>query len=136
MIKVIVLFLMFFPIIAFAALWIILYLVDEWTEVDYITQYPLENCLEYMKHDNIYDVYDYEWEENEGRYFITFTNVKHYGAPFDIRKPVFEVIFESVENGTKIKVIYLKKIIAPGPIVGWEQVNTFWKKKLNAEESK
>ena len=31
----------------------------------YITNYSLDLCLEYMKHDNIYDRFKYVWEKKE-----------------------------------------------------------------------
>lgn len=38
----------------------------------YVADYSLDLCLEYMKHDNVYDRFSYKWEEKEDYYLITF----------------------------------------------------------------
>lgn len=103
----------------------------------YITQYPINLCLEYMKHDNVYDFYEYDWEEINGIYYITLNKIRNsptsgWGGP----RPEFEVKFNSVVNGTKIEIIYLPNCIAPIPLgVSVKDMNLFWKTKLDAEES-
>lgn len=38
----------------------------------YKSRYPIDLCLAYMKNDNINDVFEYTWEECEGKYCITY----------------------------------------------------------------
>lgn len=128
----IAIFLVLLPILAICFLWLGLYIADDGNEFFYITQYPVDICLDYMKHENMYDLFDYTWEEIGGRYFITFIKRKSNVKPFNMPKPVFEVVFTSVDRETKIKVIYLKSYSAPVPLIGIENVDLFWNKKLNA----
>ena len=65
----------------------------------YLSNYSLDLCLEYMKHDNIYDKFSYKWEKTEENdYFITFIEYKNSILSLaNSPKPTFRVIFEKIE---------------------------------------
>ena len=99
----------------------------------YETNYSIEFCRDYMKHDNVNDVFLYKWEEKENHYIITFTEYKNSilslaNAP----KPVFKVSFEDLETKTGIKVEFIKDFLQPVPFVYIKDIDKFWKEKLNA----
>lgn len=101
----------------------------------YITQYPLNLCLEYMNHDNIYDRFAYTWEKKGDRYFITFNEYKNSILSLATSpKPVFEVIFENLGENTGIQVRFLKSILSPVPFVYIRDIDLFWEEKLNAKK--
>ena len=64
----------------------------------YLSNYSLDLCLEYMKHDNIYDKFSYKWEKTEENdYFITFIEYKNSILSLaNSPKPTFRVIFEDL----------------------------------------
>jgi hypothetical protein len=100
----------------------------------YITKYPLDLCLEYMKHDNIYDRFSYKWEEEGNYYLITFIEYKNSILSLGTSpKPTFKVIFEDLENQTGINVQLLKNILQPIPFVYTKDIDLFWEKKLEAK---
>jgi hypothetical protein len=100
----------------------------------YITKYPLGLCLEYMKHDNIYDIFSYKWEEEGNYYLITFIEYKNSILSLGTSpKPTFKVIFEDLENQTGINVKCLKNILQPIPFVYTKDIDMFWEKKLEAK---
>lgn len=105
----------------------------------YITNYSLDLCLEYMKHDNIYDKFEYVWEERGDYYLITFKEYKNgmlslANAP----KPTFKVTFENMGNQTGISVQFIKGngFLQQVPSVRTKDIDTFWEKKLDAEKIK
>lgn len=78
---------------------------------NYITDYALNLCLEYMKHDNIYDRFIYVWEEGEGYYLITFKEYKSIMSTLSLAnapKPTFKVVFENMGEQTGIAVQFIK----------------------------
>lgn len=100
----------------------------------YVTQHSLNLCLEFMNHDNIYDWFLYDWEEKEGRYFITFNEYKSSILSLATSpKPTFEVIFKDLGEGTEIEVCFLSSILQPVPFVRTKDIDLFWEKKLHAK---
>lgn len=100
----------------------------------YIANYPLDLCLEYMKHNNIYDRFEYEWEERGGYYLITFKEYKSSMLSLaNAPKPTFKVTFENMGNQTGISVQFIKGSLQPVPFVYTRDINIFWEKKLDAE---
>lgn len=103
----------------------------------YITDYSLALCLEYMKHDNIYDVFSYIWEEKEDYYLITFMEYKN--SIFSLAtspKPTFKVKFEDLKDCTRIGVWFIKSLFQPIPFVSTKDIDMFWGKKLEAKRIK
>ncbi len=101
----------------------------------YITNYSLDLCLEYMKHDNIYDKFEYVWEESGEYYLITFKEYKNgmlslANAP----KPTFKVTFENMGNQTGISVQFIKGYLQAVPSVYTRDIDAFWEKKLDAKK--
>ncbi len=102
----------------------------------YITNYSLDLCLEYMKHDNIYDKFEYVWEERGDYYLITFKEYKNgmlslANAP----KPTFKVTFENMGNETGISVQFIKESLQAVPFVYTKDIDAFWEKKLDAKKA-
>ena len=78
-------------------------MIEQYFQYYYITNYSLELCLEYMKHDNIYDIFSYKWEEREDYYLITFIEYKRSMLSLATSpKPVFKVTFKDLGNQTGI----------------------------------
>lgn len=101
---------------------------------NYITDYPLDLCLEYMKHDNIYDEFTYIWEEKEDYCLITFTEYKNSIKSLATSpKPSFKVRFENMGNQTGISVQFARDNLQPLPFVYTKDIDTFWEKKLSAK---
>lgn len=100
----------------------------------YISKYSLDLCLEYMKHDNVYDRFSYKWEEKENYYLITFIEYKNSILSLATSpKPTFKVTFEDLGNQTGINVQFLTKALQPTPFVYTKDINMFWEKKLEAK---
>lgn len=96
---------------------------------NYTTEYPLNLCMEYMQHDNIFDWFIYTWEEKEGRFFITFREYKNsMHSLFNAPKPTFEVTFTDLENSTGIEVQFVQKNFWPWPFVSTKDIDMFWQK--------
>lgn len=105
------------------------------TNFYYITPYSLDLCLEYMKHENISDIFSYNWEKEEDYYLITFKEYKNRilslaNAP----KPTFKVVFIDLGNSTGINVEFLSSFFQSVPFVSTKDINTFWEKKLDAKK--
>ena len=100
----------------------------------YVTDYSLDLCLEYMKHDNVYDRFSYKWEEKEDYYLITFIEYKKSILSLATSpKPTFKVIFEDLGNQTGINVQFLDGFLQPTPFVYTKDIDLFWKTKLEAK---
>ena len=103
----------------------------------YITNYSLDLCLEYMKHDNIYDKFKYVWEKKEDYYLITFKEYKNSILSLAMAsKPTFKVMFENMGNQTGISVQFIKGFLQPVPSVYTKDIDTFFEKKLDAKRVK
>lgn len=101
----------------------------------YTTNCSLELCLEYMKNDNIYDRFKYEWEEKGDYYLITFIEYKNNMLSLaNSPKPTFKVTFESIGNQTGIIVQFIKGFLQPLPFVYGKDVDIFWERKLDAKK--
>ena len=101
----------------------------------YLSNYSLDLCLEYMKHDNIYDKFSYKWEKTEENdYFITFIEYKNSILSLaNSPKPTFKVIFEDLGDQTRIYVQFVKSFLQPLPFVYTKDIDTFWEVKLAAK---
>ena len=107
------------------------------SELHYITNYSLDLCLEYMKHDNIYDKFEYAWEEKGDYYLITFTEYKNSMLSLATSpKPTFKVTFENMGNQTGISVQFITGFLLPVSFVYTKDIDTFWEKKLDAKKVK
>mgnify|MGYP006356221733 CR=1 FL=1 len=97
--------------------------------MQYFTEISMQVCLDYMKHDNVYDRFSYEWKEENGKYFIKFIEYKNSILSLsNSPKPVFEVTFKEIENGTMVDVEFVGSLM----FVYTKDVDLFWEKKLNA----
>ena len=107
-------------------------------EYDYVTSYPLHLCLDYIKHENVGDVFYYTWEEQEDYYLITFKEYRNssFYSLHNAPKPEFRVMFKSTENGTTIHVQFLSQLLQPVPFVTTYQIDEFWERKLEAKRIK
>lgn len=95
----------------------------------YITNYSLDLCLEYMKHDNINDKFKYVWEKKEDYYLITFKEYKNSMLSLATSpKPTFKVMFENMGDQTGISVQFIKGLLQPVPFVYTKDIDTFWEK--------
>lgn len=102
-------------------------------EFYFVTEYTIEKCLEFMEHENIYDVFLYEWKKKDDKFILTFNEYKNSILSLkNSPKPKFEVMFENLEEMTGIKVIFLKGILQPVPYIYTKDIVMFWEKKLNA----
>ncbi len=102
-------------------------------KMQYFTEKSLKICLDYMKHDNVYDRFIYEWKEEKGKYLIKFVEYKNSVLSLATSpKPIFEVVFKEIESGTLINVHFLKNFIQPVPFVYTKDIDLFWKNKLDA----
>lgn len=99
----------------------------------YITKYPLNLCLDYMKHRNINDTFVYSWEEKGDYYLITFKEYNGILSLANAPKPTFKVVFEDLGNETGIHVQFLSDIFQPVPSVYTKNIHEFWEKKLEAK---
>lgn len=105
------------------------------TDFYYITHYSLDLCLEYMKHENISDIFSYNWEKKEDYYLITFKEYKNRILSLaNSPKPTFKVVFIDLGNSTGINVEFLSSFFQPVPFVYTKDINAFWEKKLDAKK--
>ncbi len=103
----------------------------------YVTEYPLDLCLQYMQNDNVYDVFSYTWEKREGFYLLTFVQYKNsFRQLSSLFAPSFIVQFENVEEKIGVNVSYVSNIMQPFPMVDVYNIDAFWEKKLNAKRIK
>ena len=125
-----------------------MYLRNEFT--DYVTDYSVKECLSYMEHGNVNDVFYYAWEHREADNLLTFTEIRRSVMPLITMrgrgKPVFQVEFapSDTSDQTVIRVTYIgirlpklinDSIIIPFPILPVHEylVDEFWAQKLNVE---
>lgn len=103
-------------------------------EYHYVTDYALNLCQDYMKHENVSDRFTYKWEEDEEGYLITFLEFKNsIRSLTNCPKPVFFVKFEDMGGQTGIHVQFLAGILDPVPFIFTKDIDTFWEKKLDAK---
>jgi len=108
---------------------------DRATEFHYTTQYTKEQCMEFMKHDNVNDIYEYEWREE--RTFCALM-IRNYKVPdfvhdfYGRQEWGFIVRFREEEGtGTVVEV----KLVQTGKlpfIHNKEKIDRFFENKLGA----
>lgn len=109
---------------------------DHATEFFYTTHYTKQQCMEFMKHDNMDDVYSYEWrqEKNFGALIIKDYKVPNFVRDFNGRQEWgFIVRFreqpDTAETLIEVQLVVTEKL----PFIhNKEKVNIFWEKKLGA----
>lgn len=102
----------------------------------YETHYLLEDCLEYMTHANVTDLYCYDWAKEQEGYLFTFRGSKG-GVWSDFGKEAFGstyyVQFNRLREGTAMRISFAcqqgsfrwEPVLIPA-----EDVHTFWHRKL------
>lgn len=105
--------------------------------ISYKYRTPLSKkiCLDYLSHNNVSDVFEYQWEETDGQYSITFMEYRNSILSLsNSPKPRFSVALQDLaEEGTEIEVQFTTQFLQPLPFVYTKDIHAFWKKKLNAE---
>ena len=107
-------------------------------EFFYLSKYPIRLCREYMTHFNVYDRFEYIWEEREDYYLITFKEYRNsIRSLYNARKPIFIVVFEDYGDQTGI---WVKNInpdwLTKLPTVSTVDIDRFWETKLDAKRIK
>lgn len=111
--------------------------LDDTNSFYYVTEYPLDLCLQYMQNDNVYDIFSYTWEKRDCFYLLTFVQYKNSIRQLStMYEPSFVVQFENVGEKTYVDVSYVSKIMQPFPVVHVDKIDAFWEKKLNAKRVK
>lgn len=109
---------------------------DRATEFRYTTRYTKEQCIEFMMHDNMNDIYEYEWrwEKAFGALII-----KDYKNPdrvhdFDGRQEWGFIVrfYEQTDSAQTLIVAELVQTEKLPFIHNKEKIDTFWKEKLRA----
>ncbi len=102
----------------------------------YETHYLLEDCLEYMTHVNVTDLYSYDWAEEQEGYLFTFRGSKG-GVWADFGKEAYGstyyVRFNRLKEGTVMRISFAwqQGSFHWDPVlVPVEDVHTFWYRKL------
>lgn len=102
----------------------------------YETHYPLEDCLEYMTHVNVTDLYCYDWAKEQEGYLFTFRGSKG-GVWSDVGKEAYGstyyVQFNRLKEGTAMRISFAwqQESFRWAPVlVPTEDVHTFWYRKL------
>ena len=108
---------------------------DRAIEFHYTTQYTKEQCMEFMKHENVNDIYEYEWREE--RTFCALV-IKNYKSPdfvhdFQGRQEWGLIVRFREEEGTgtlvDVKLVQTPKI----PFIhNRAKIDGFWNRKLGA----
>ncbi len=108
---------------------------DRVTEFRYTTHYTKEQCLEFMKHENVNDIYEYEWREERTFGALIIRNYKKpdFVHDFDGRQEWgFIVRFREAEGtGTvvEVKLVQTEKL----PFIhNRVKIDEFWNCKLAA----
>lgn len=102
----------------------------------YETHYRLEDCLEYMSHSNVTDLYCYDWVKEQDGYLFTFRGSKG-GVWSDFGKDAYGstyyVQFNRLKEGTAMRISFAwqQESFHWNPVlVPAEDVHTFWHRKL------
>lgn len=110
---------------------------DRATEFRYTTHYTVQQCKEFMMHDNTNDIYEYEWRQ-EVSFGVLI--IKDYKNPdrvhdFDGRQQWgFVVRFhEQPDSAETLIVAELAKTEKLPFIHNKEKIDVFWKEKLSAD---
>lgn len=109
---------------------------DRITEFHYKTHYTKEQCLEFMKHENVNDIYEYEWREEKTFGALIIKNYKKpdFVHDFDGRQEWgFIVRFrekpEGAETLIEAELVQTEKLPF---LCNRAKVDTFWEGKLEA----
>ena len=107
-------------------------------ELYYLSKYPIRLCREYMTHFNVYDQFEYVWEEREDYYLITFKEYRNnMRSLVNARKPIFKVAFEDFGDQTGIRTQFMNRgLIIELPEVPIKYIDRFWEIKLDAKRIK
>lgn len=103
-------------------------------EFYYVTKYPIQNCIQYLYNKNVNDVFEYQFEEVEGGYYLTFVEYRNSLRSLqNCIKPCFNVMFYEQGNETLIKVIFVESSFVLWPNLYLKKMDEFWDKKLDAK---
>ncbi len=102
----------------------------------YETHYSLEECLEYMTHANVADLYCYDWVKEKEGYLLTYRGSKG-GVWSDFGKEAYGstyfVQFNRLKQGTAMRISFARQqesfLWAP-VLIPVEDIHTFWHRKL------
>jgi len=103
-------------------------------EFYYVTKYPIQNCIQYLYNKNVYDVFEYKFEEGEGGYYLTFIEYRNsLRSLHNCTKPCFNVMFYERGYETLIKISFVERGLLPWPNLYLKKLDEFWEKKLDAK---
>ena len=104
-------------------------------ELYYLSKYPVRLCREYMTHFNVYDRFEYIWEDRGDYCLITLKEYRNsIRSLSNARKPIFKVEFEDFGDQTGIRTQLMNPgFIIKGPDVSVKDIDRFWETKLDAE---
>ena len=107
-------------------------------ELYYLSKYPIRLCREYMTHFNVYDRFEYIWEERGDYYLITFKEFRNsIRSLSNARKPIFKVVFEDFGEQTGIRTRFMNPgLIIELPEIPIKDIDCFWETKLDAKRIK
>lgn len=107
-------------------------------ELYYLSKYPIRLCREYMTNFNVYDQFEYIWEEREDYYIIIFKEYRNtIRSLANARKPIFKVVFEDFGDQTGIRTQLMNPgLITKGPSAPVKNIDRFWETKLDAKRIK
>lgn len=109
---------------------------DHATEFRYTTRYSQEQCMEFMKHDNMNDIYVYEWRQEKTFGALV---IKDYKKPdrvhdFDGRQEWGLIVRFCEQPGSEETLVEATHVQTEKlPYVhNKEKIDIFWKEKLDA----
>lgn len=107
-------------------------------EFYYLSKYPIRLCREYMTHFNVYDRFEYIWEDRGEYCLITFKEYRYsIFSLANARKQIFKVVFEDFGDQTGIKTWFINPgLIIKLPNVCERDLDRFWETKLDAKRIK
>ena len=107
-------------------------------ELYYLSKYPIRLCREYMTHFNVYDRFEYIWEDKGEYYLIIFKEYRNsIFSLANARKPIFKVVFEDFGDQTGIRTWFINPgLIIKLPNVCERDLDCFWEIKLDAKRIK
>ncbi len=109
---------------------------DRVTEFRYTTRYTVQQCKEIMMHDNVNDVYEYEWRQEASFGVLIVKDYKHPDRvrDFDGRQQWgFVVRFHEQPNRAETLIVAELVQTEKLPFIhNKEKIDIFWKEKLDA----
>lgn len=110
---------------------------DRATEFCYATRYTVQQCKEIMMHDNVNDVYEYEWRQEASFGVLIIKDYKHPDMvrDFDGRQPWgFVVRFHEQPDSAETLIVAELAATEKLPFIHKkEKIDVFWKEKLSAD---